>query len=163
MGALGWIVLPFQDIFSGQINYANVNIMSNRNILVILTHLHIITRRILTVILAENYNHIHFHLLKHLSCGSSVNVVTPATICHQQFQTDWWLRTAFHVHYVSVLICRAIFTGLTLIEAWVINHITGILWSIIIHPCPYFKGGLVKSPLKLGHGWVITPHSFMWA
>ena len=31
-------------------------------------------------------------------------------------------------------------------------------WNFIIHPCPNFNGGLVKPPLKLGHGWVNTYH-----
>ena len=30
-----------------------------------------------------------------------------------------------------------------------------IVW-LLIHPCPNFNDGLAESPLKLGHGWVIT-------
>ena len=37
-----------------------------------------------------------------------------------------------------------------------IGHVK--LWGVITHPCPNFNGGLAKPPLKLGHGWVITPH-----
>ena len=34
-------------------------------------------------------------------------------------------------------------------------------WDIIINPCLNFNGGLAKLPLKLGHGWGITPYSLM--
>ena len=46
-----------------------------------------------------------------------------------------------------------------------------ILWPLctssfllfkVTHPYPNFNGGLAKSPLVLGHGWVITSHSLMW-
>ena len=36
-----------------------------------------------------------------------------------------------------------------------------ILYDVIIHPRPNFKGGWTKPPLKLGYGWVITTHHFM--
>ena len=38
------------------------------------------------------------------------------------------------------------------------NNIHHFLWDIITHPCPNFNGGLVKPPLMLGHGWLITSH-----
>ena len=42
----------------------------------------------------------------------------------------------------------------------VYNHSHYFLWDVIILPCHNFKGCLIKSPLKLGHGWVIAPTSF---
>ena len=36
------------------------------------------------------------------------------------------------------------------------------LWDALCHPCPNFNGGLIKPPLKLGHGWVITSHMKQW-
>ena len=30
------------------------------------------------------------------------------------------------------------------------------------HPCPNFRGCLVKPPLKLGHGWIIASHRQLW-
>ena len=42
--------------------------------------------------------------------------------------------------------------------AWICNCIHIKLWDIITHPCPYFNGGLIKPPLKLAHGWVISSH-----
>ena len=43
------------------------------------------------------------------------------------------------------------------------NNYTCInVWHTITHPCPYFKEGLAKPPLKLGLGWWITSHSKLW-
>ena len=36
------------------------------------------------------------------------------------------------------------------------------MWDIIIHPYPNFKGGSIKPPLKLGHGWVNAFPYFTW-
>ena len=33
---------------------------------------------------------------------------------------------------------------------------------MITNPHPYFNSGLAKRPLKLGYGWVITPHREQW-
>ena len=38
------------------------------------------------------------------------------------------------------------------IKAWRSNYNQ----DVITHPCPHFNGGLVKLPLKLGHGWITT-------
>ena len=38
------------------------------------------------------------------------------------------------------------------------NNLHHFLWDIITHPCPNFNGGLVKPPLMLGHGWLLTSH-----
>ena len=32
------------------------------------------------------------------------------------------------------------------------------MWDSNIHPCFNFNCGLTKTPLKLGHGWVIAHH-----
>ena len=48
----------------------------------------------------------------------------------------------------------------TKIKSWICNNLTDLMWDIITHPRPNFNGGLVKPPLKLGHGWVITSRSF---
>ena len=42
--------------------------------------------------------------------------------------------------------------------AWINNYIHMREWDVIIHPHSNFNGGLVKPPLKLGHGWIITYH-----
>ena len=53
--------------------------------------------------------------------------------------------------------------ALTVIGAWIsLNNIHTFLWDVITHPCPNFNGSLVKLPLKLGHGWVITSHIKLW-
>ena len=36
-----------------------------------------------------------------------------------------------------------------------------IMRDVIAHSCPIGNGGLAKPPLKIGHGWGITSHSFM--
>ena len=35
-------------------------------------------------------------------------------------------------------------------------------WCVITHICLNFNGGLVKPPLKFGHGWVITHYAIPW-
>ena len=35
-------------------------------------------------------------------------------------------------------------------------------WNVTTQPCPNFNCGWNTSPLKLGQGWVITSHRFMW-
>ena len=43
------------------------------------------------------------------------------------------------------------------------NNYTCInVWHTNTHPCPNFKEGLAKPPLKLGLGWLITSHSKLW-
>ena len=51
---------------------------------------------------------------------------------------------------------------LSRIKAWISNYIPSFVWDVITHPCPNFNGSLAKLPLKLGHGWVITSHTFIW-
>ena len=36
------------------------------------------------------------------------------------------------------------------------------MWDVITHTCPYFKGGWVQPPSKLGHGWVIISYIKLW-
>ena len=43
--------------------------------------------------------------------------------------------------------------GLTLIPAWISNHMPITLWDEITHPFPNSK----SVPLKHGYGWVISP------
>ena len=52
--------------------------------------------------------------------------------------------------------------GLTYIRTWINNDIHGFLLDVIFHPNPNSDVGLTKSPLKWGHGWVITYHGFSW-
>ena len=47
--------------------------------------------------------------------------------------------------------------GLTEFKTWICNHIHIFLWDVITHPWP-----ILNSPLKPGHGWIITSHYFMW-
>ena len=53
--------------------------------------------------------------------------------------------------------------GLTAIIACMNNCTDGFIWDVIAHPCTNSNGGLTKPPLKLGHGWVFTPHCFTWS
>ena len=41
-------------------------------------------------------------------------------------------------------------------------HLMTSSWDGILHPYPNFNCGLVKSPLKLLHRWVIASHCFVW-
>ena len=41
-------------------------------------------------------------------------------------------------------------------ETW--SHPYGKEACNCTHPCPNFRGCLVKPPLKLGHGWIIASH-----
>ena len=34
------------------------------------------------------------------------------------------------------------------------------LWDVPTRPCPNYKGGLTKPPLKLGHEWVVVSQCF---
>ena len=47
-------------------------------------------------------------------------------------------------------------------SAWINNYTHSFLWGVINHPCPNFRADLVKLPLMLRHGWVITSPSFIW-
>ena len=35
-------------------------------------------------------------------------------------------------------------------------------WDVIALPCRTFRGGLVKPPIEIGHGWIITSLILMW-
>ena len=67
--------------------------------------------------------------------------------------------------YTRLIFCRALllfdigrfYTHLSVLLS---NYIRVKQWDIITHPCPNFNGGLVKPPLKLGHGWLITSRCF---
>ena len=51
---------------------------------------------------------------------------------------------------------------LILVWAWISNYFPYLLWGIITHPCTEFRQGSAKWHLKLGCGWIITLHSFVW-
>ena len=42
------------------------------------------------------------------------------------------------------------------------KYIDYFIRDVITHPCPNFSGGLIKPPLKLGHGWIIICRAFVW-
>ena len=42
------------------------------------------------------------------------------------------------------------------------NYVIMKGWDLITHPCPNFNGCLVKPPLKLRPGWLITFHIKQW-
>ena len=46
-------------------------------------------------------------------------------------------------HGVSKLLCQKQHE-LTQIGPWISNHISGIMWYVIVHPCPTFSGGLTN-------------------
>ena len=51
--------------------------------------------------------------------------------------------------------------GLNYIRPWKSNYQLQFSMGVITHPCPNSDSDIAKSPLKLGHGCVITCHSFM--
>ena len=48
------------------------------------------------------------------------------------------------------------------IMTWISNHIYVKQWDVLTPPCPNLNGGLVRLPLKLGHGWVIASQRKHW-
>ena len=41
-------------------------------------------------------------------------------------------------------------------------HHTFETWGVIAQPRPYYRGSLVKSPLKVWNGWIITENKRIW-
>ena len=58
--------------------------------------------------------------------------------------------------YYGHLFSREIISTNIKMRAWMSNSMHVKQWNVITHPCQNLNGGLVKLPLKLGHGWVIT-------
>ena len=62
-------------------------------------------------------------------------------------------------HHINGRYCSIIFTNIENV-VWLRNPVKYFLWDIMTHPYPKCNGGLTKMPLKLAHGWLITPHCF---
>ena len=41
------------------------------------------------------------------------------------------------------------------------NYNNGFIWGVNTYLCPNFNDGIAESPLKLGHEWTCTSHSFI--
>ena len=49
------------------------------------------------------------------------------------------------------------------VSIWWRHHDIGdFMWDVTTHPCPNFNDGLIKPPMELGHGWIITYYRFIW-
>ena len=51
--------------------------------------------------------------------------------------------------------------GFTGICTWISKHVRYFTWHVITHPRPKINVGLVKPPLKSGHGGVIINQNFV--
>ena len=71
-----------------------------------------------------------------------------------------------NVHWTLLLGCtllhQSLFINMDEIGACISNCLHYCMWDVITQPCSNFSVGLIKPPLKWGHGWVFTSQSLIW-
>ena len=92
------------------------------------------------------------------TCSPSIQVI-PHVSCANTYWVTWPSQ-----HLVPMSKCA--YTNINFRVFFSLNiwgrisnysHIT--CWDVITHPDPNFRGGFIKPPMKLGHGWDIISHT----
>ena len=104
------------------------------------------------------FNNTGVHICKRKSWRHIITVAWLITIPVVRFNNYRHISLYMHINYNIVLLWDANF----LIMDWISNRTHSLIRHAITDPSPNFNGGLTNLPFRLGYGWEIISHIFMW-